>query len=498
MDIPVIDTTQDDAASWRDAEFAVFTTEQLMKALAQGCTVVLPDVDASVLDLPVGAGVDPASLSGEDNPIVSIECIGEEEVQCISVDDPDHLYLTDNLIPTHNTANIVFLKSTDDSMLETLEKMSGKTHQTYTDSKMVTRNEERMVLKNEGAVSYTRTTVEEPVISYNDLAFLPERNSIMFLASHPCVWNRNETILPMSWRLYGNHTIAQPGHDYSLQTIPTLSSAMDFDARQNQPDFEQMLERRLEQARYVKDAAESYKKAYGYSDYDVSRLDEDVYSDAIMDIVDERIQEKHKTTTKEATDEALRQQAQRAGHDAETNFEVKNSIAASESRQEQWEYARYAERQLSRASLKGIDSESGYNHQYDAALITAMTMIGEDALVKNADGKLTLWRNANGVFTGIGDATGNVPYIVKASTDHDDATAAARGARDARQRVMADTQARYVTADAINAAYGGYVVKDAFLDFLIGFEGDWNFGPMGNSYGKAVHTAMQNLGIVNQ
>ena len=33
-----------------------------------------------------------------------------------------------------NTSNIVFLKSTDDAMLETLEKMSGKTHKSFTDS----------------------------------------------------------------------------------------------------------------------------------------------------------------------------------------------------------------------------------------------------------------------------------------------------------------------------------------------------------------------------
>jgi hypothetical protein len=35
--------------------------------------------------------------------ITSIEKVGHEEVQCIKVDNPEHLYLTDNFIVTHNT-----------------------------------------------------------------------------------------------------------------------------------------------------------------------------------------------------------------------------------------------------------------------------------------------------------------------------------------------------------------------------------------------------------
>lgn len=39
----------------------------------------------------------------EKNPIASIEYIGEEECQCIMIDDPCHLYITDDYIITHNT-----------------------------------------------------------------------------------------------------------------------------------------------------------------------------------------------------------------------------------------------------------------------------------------------------------------------------------------------------------------------------------------------------------
>lgn len=112
-----------------------------------------------------------------------------------------------------NTSNIVFLKSTDDSMLDTLQKMSGTTHKVFTNSKTITRDTEAVFQNlsgNEGKTSYTMTAQEVPVISYNDMAFISPRNSIVFRAGDSPIWNRNETILPMSWRLRA-HDIKQLG-----------------------------------------------------------------------------------------------------------------------------------------------------------------------------------------------------------------------------------------------------------------------------------------------
>ncbi|ROR75978.1 Type IV secretory system Conjugative DNA transfer [Plantibacter flavus] len=191
-----------------------------------------------------------------------------------------------------NTSNIVFLKSTDDSMLDTLQKMSGTTHRTYRDSKTVTKDTERMIkgLNVEGKVSYTMNTKEEPVISYNDMAYISERNSIVFRAGDSPVWNRNETILPMSWRLFKD-TIVHPGHEYTLQTIPTLSSALDFDVRLNQPDFDKMLAKRMLQAENAVGCKVIYQEAYDYKDVDIARLDPDVYSDEVMELVDASLRE---------------------------------------------------------------------------------------------------------------------------------------------------------------------------------------------------------------
>jgi len=188
-----------------------------------------------------------------------------------------------------NTSNIVFLKSTDDSMIEMLEKMSGKRHVSRIDSKSVTQDMDRVVGgRTDGRVTYTMNTREEPLISYNDMAFIPERNSIVFRAGDAPVWNRNETILPMSFRLFQNK-ISHPGHEYSLQTLPTLSSAQDFDVRMNQPDFVKMMEKRVKQATHSEQAQEAYRQAYGYSEVDVKRLDPDLYSDEVMELITHRM-----------------------------------------------------------------------------------------------------------------------------------------------------------------------------------------------------------------
>jgi len=171
-------------------------------------------------------------------------------------------------------------------MLKTLETMSGVTHRSRADSKTITSDMGNLtnLNRNKGEMSYNIATKEEPVISFNDMAFIPDRNSMVFRAGDSPIWNRQEMILPMSWRLFSN-TIVNPGHDYSLQTIPTLSTAMDFDVRKNQPDFNHWFNKRLSQMTFVEEAVEKYKDLHGYSDRDIELLDPDIYADDIMRII---------------------------------------------------------------------------------------------------------------------------------------------------------------------------------------------------------------------
>jgi type IV secretory pathway TraG/TraD family ATPase VirD4 len=232
-----------------------------------------------------------------------------------------------------NTSNIMFLKSTDDSMIETLSKMSGTRHVAYRDSKTVTKDTERLVkgLNVEGKVSYTMSTKEEPVISYNDMAFISERQSIVFRAGDAPVWNRNETILPMSWRLFKD-TIVHPGHEYTLQTIPTLSSAIDFDVRLNQPDFEKMMGKRMLQAEAAVDSTNVYQAAYGYTDVDITRLDPDVYSDEVMELVDVALRETIAGETGMAADDVDLEDAPEGFYDNdwEADLEMQEAVKSAQ------------------------------------------------------------------------------------------------------------------------------------------------------------------------
>ena len=92
----------------------------------------------------------------------------------------------------------------------------------------------------------------------------------------------------MSWRLFKD-TIKQPGKEYSLQTVPTLSTAKDFNVNTNQPDFMAMFDKRLDQAVLADTMREAYIRAYGYSEYDVQRLDQDMFANDIMDLVYKKI-----------------------------------------------------------------------------------------------------------------------------------------------------------------------------------------------------------------
>ena len=103
-----------------DDGYQILTTDEMIELLAQGAILTLPETSVPKKEFQGIYSEEDLihlNLAGDMNDVVAIEYVGEEEVQCIAIDDPEHLYMTDNFIPTHNTSNIVFLKSTDDSML---------------------------------------------------------------------------------------------------------------------------------------------------------------------------------------------------------------------------------------------------------------------------------------------------------------------------------------------------------------------------------------------
>ncbi len=384
-----------------------------------------------------------------------------------------------------NTSNIVFLKSTDDSMLDTLQKMSGTTHRVYRDSKSVTKDTERLLkgFNVEGKVTYTSTTREEPVISYNDLAFISERNSVVFRAGDSPVWNRNETILPMSWRLFQN-TLVHPGHDYSLQTIPTLSSALDFDVRLNQPDFSEMLLKRMLQAERTADCRDLYRESFGYEDIDIARLDPDVYSDELMALVDASMRESaadhlgvdaDEVDTDDLPSEFF--EAMGIEADFEANLEQQEAIRDLAARDAQYIQRVYADQQISREML--VDKAGrGLQGPLDREIAEAYKAA-----------RAYMHRDTAYFRTGSGDslysADGQLLYIRRID-ESESLRELDRAAQGQSERVFADdNEALSEVADL-----GSYEVTPAFYEFLASLD-SWSVFA-GREFERAMSRIMAN------
>lgn len=348
-------------------------------------------------------------------------------------------------------------------MLDTLQKMSGTTHRSRPISKTVTIDKSRLFFQKDPTRTINVQTSEEPVITYNDMAFITERNSMVFRAGDSPVWNRNETILPMSWRLFKN-TIVHPGHDYTLQTIPTLSSVLDFDVRKNQPNFQKMLDKRMDQATMALTAMQAYAKAYGYTDYDVEQLDPDVYADDVMQVINGILSNKQQSDEGEMDDaefyaaqfESLEQSK---GLVVEDNAEVIQAAADANVKLVDHQKPRYAGGLLSRESLVSISGQ--ITHAMDDDILRAYHETVNDFardrkyfVVQNqslygADGKLYIKKN---------DATEGLRELAKAS-------------EDPKSRVYCENGAelRSVKSEDMKAM-GSYEIQDEFYRFLVSME----------------------------
>lgn len=356
------------------------------------------------------------------------------------------------------------MKSTDDSMLETLQKVSGKTHRVYRDSKTVTKDKERLFMQTEGKITYTYTTREMPVISYNDMAFISPRNSIVFRAGDPPMWNRNQTILPMSWKLF-NDTIVQPGKNYTLQTIPTLSSAVDFDVRKNQPNFFAMVEKRKLQVRYASDAIEAYKKAYHYSDYDITQLDPDIYSDEIMEVINQAIAE-YKAEKEGIPDEELYDNYEMMQEmiesvdpsEYEDNDEQFYATKEAEETYTEQSRAKFAGNTIAPENLVGMGGK--VTHAFDGEFVKVFK---DCKMAMYKDTRNFMNRNDGGLY----GADGTL-YIQKLS-ESKDFKDLDKAAADPESKVYSENN-DFSDIETI----GSYRVTDAFYRFLAGCE-TWDF-----------------------
>lgn len=339
-------------------------------------------------------------------------------------------------------------------MLDQLQKMSGTRHVGYINGRNVTVDKGQVFMQVRNESTMNIQVVEEPVISYNDMAFINDRNSIVFRAGDSPVWNKNEMILPMSWRLFQN-TIVHSGHDYSLQTIPTLSSALDFDIRKNQPDFMKMLEKRMSQAKEAESAKRAYQKAYDISDTQMARLDLDVLSDELMQIINDSVATNKQK--KSANVNSFNQPEPDLSDLIEDNEEQLEINKKMEDAHKEADLKRYAEGLLSRSDL--IDN--GFiDHKYDNLIIGAY--IEQRG---NFSQDYVHFRINNGDLC----APDGTVYIKRVPVSEDLKTL-----NDAAKAKKSNVYADGDVMESSNYVHSSYKVTEDFYKFLISCE-KWDF-----------------------
>lgn len=195
-----------------------------------------------------------------------------------------------NKIISGNSNDLIFLKSNDVTMIDDLVAVAGKRHVERVNSLTVSENTQSRVQKTDGRISKTKTVLEEDVISRNEFLRLDKFGAIVMRAGDDPIYNYGASSLPPVFAMQ-NDTIQEPGVEYTLQTIPTMSSVLEFDPEKNQPNFYAMLEKRLSQARLVEEMESKYRGAYGYSQHDIDIMDADEYARDIMDAVNDELYE---------------------------------------------------------------------------------------------------------------------------------------------------------------------------------------------------------------
>ena len=261
-----------------------------------------------------------------------------------------------------NTGNIIYLKSTDDSMLSTLEGLSGTRHKAYTDSKTVTTDLDSMVGQNDGKISRTTTTREEPVISKNDMLFVQPCNSMVFGKGHP-IWSKNQTALPMAYKLHETQlrdtdTLPKGERKYALNNVPTTTNTDGFNILKNKPDFMKMVSKRVAQARLAPAITETYEKF----------IKEDVEKDRKATEIMRNVNE-HLANEKESGNDIVEQQEEGLKHTQEESDVVKEG-EKYKAEVRDWAVKRYGQGTISRNDLREYPRMGG-NYRKDMDIVIA-------------------------------------------------------------------------------------------------------------------------------
>lgn len=365
-----------------------------------------------------------------------------------------------------NTENIVFLKSTDTDMIESLVKSTGITHKTNRDQKSITLDNERLLYRNDARITYTLQTSERPVISFNDFMFIPERNSIILKAGVSPFWNHNETAYPMSYELLGN-TIRIPGKEaFTLQTIPTNSSARDFDVRKNQPDFFAMLSNRVKEARFAPSVKADYLESYfGGDESAYIKADPNVIASDIMEAI------YHFSKPEPQTDESAVSDEE---HEALIQFDDLGAIEPEDFRRDGVENV-----ELTREVMRHEEAATAYERVYAGGRIKRSTLRNAQTGLLSHQFDSTFSKAFNEVKSYMGNSrkyrvVDDELFLAESGTLLIASTLGSlRQMKDTLEKASQDADTSVYSDDEAGAIGDHYAIQDAFIRHLTDLD-DWS------------------------
>lgn len=180
-----------------------------------------------------------------------------------------------------NAMVINYLKSNNTKTLKHLSEMSGTKQVATISSQTVQRNLNKLANANDAKIAKTYSAKEMPVVSANDMRYIPSSNNIVFGNGYP-TWSRNQLALPMAWKLHQNRLRDFESDEKVTTTTVPIIGVNKYDDNELRTDFFKMVYERVSQALRVESIVSRYKKYYQVSDVEMTKSDQDELSRILM------------------------------------------------------------------------------------------------------------------------------------------------------------------------------------------------------------------------
>lgn len=413
-----------------------------------------------------------------------------------------------NNILQGNVGNILYIKSTDDSMLQILEQLSGKMYRIEHDSQTISNDMYKVINRTDGKLSQNRTVKEVPVITKNNMLQVTRGDLMVFGKSggNP-IWDTNQCAMPYAFQLLDSNPLEDfsDPKSYTLRTVPTTANTMDFDMLNNIPNFIHMVSKRVQQAKLVEHKTELFKQTHfihsrQLDDDDLSKMDVEELSKEIMRAVNEQLafDNNLKVSTnhinENVSDDDLMGSDDPADsvtvsgdlaitegliNSAEENTEFIKEAANAQKIQDQRDEAQYAEGTVSKHELL-------YERTNELREILGAAYVQEIDAFK-ADSRFTV-DDDNNLYMGQTLMIKNAVDDLKIATEHFGAINDGSNSDDDSSHDLSGLLAGGTEDDSSVLAPGMNVeIQPAWFDFLAGLP-DWGSLANGN-YDKAVANA---------